>query len=348
LRPSHGVPLAGRMSSTTRAIGWFCLGFMGLTAFRVGRAGSTAAGVAYARGALGAEPVMPLPLRIDLDQTKVDLGRRLFLDSRLSHDNTIFCGSCHHLELGGTDRRIRSLGIGGATGDVNAPTVFNSGLNFRQFWDGRAATLEDQVDGPVNDAKEMGSNWPEVISKLERDRDYVRAFRDLYPDGMESANIKDAIATFERSLITPNSPFDKFLRGDRQALTEQQLAGYQLFKAYGCVACHQGVNIGGNMFQRFGVARDYFADRGHVAKSDLGRFNVTGLERDLHRFKVPSLRNVALTAPYFHDGSAATLEQAVNIMAKYQLGRTLPSHDRDLIVGFLRTLTGEYHGEPLR
>jgi cytochrome c peroxidase len=334
--------------SARSVVGWLCLSGLGLTAFRVGVAGPSAARPARPPGAAEAEPVLPLPLHLDLDQSKVDLGRRLFLDPRLSHDNTIFCGSCHRLELGGTDRRIRSLGIAGAEGDVNAPTVFNSGLNFRQFWDGRAATLEDQIDGPVNNPKEMGSSWPEVIGKLGQDREYVRAFRALYPDGLQSATIKDAIATFERSLITPNSPFDRFLRGDGQALTEQQLAGYRLFKAYGCVACHQGVNIGGNMFQKFGVARDYFADRGHVTTSDLGRFNVTGLERDRYRFKVPSLRNVALTAPYFHDGSAATLEQAVNIMARYQLGRTLPPHDRDLIVGFLRTLTGEYGGEVLR
>jgi cytochrome c peroxidase len=336
------------MTPTTRAIGWLCASSIGLTAFLVGLAGSTTAGLAHTSSALEAEPVAPLPLQIDLDQNKVDLGRRLFLDPRLSHDNTIFCGSCHHLELGGTDRRSRSVGIDGATGDVNAPTVFNSGLNFRQFWDGRAASLEDQIDGPVNNAKEMRSNWPEVISKLQQDRDYVRTFRNLYPDGIQSTNIKDAIATFERSLITPNSPFDQFLRGDSHALTEQQLAGYRLFKAYGCIACHQGINIGGNMFQKLGVARDYFADRGHVTKADLGRFNVTGLERDRYHFKVPSLRNVAVTAPYFHDGSAATLEQAVNIMAKYQLGRTLPLHDRDLIVRFLHTLTGEYRGEPLR
>jgi cytochrome c peroxidase len=294
------------------------------------------------------EPILPLPLRVDLDQRKVDLGRRLFLDPRLSHDNTIFCGSCHRLDMAGTDRRNRSVGIGGAVGDVNAPTVFNSGFNFRQFWDGRAATLEDQIDGPVQNPSEMGSTWAEVVGKLNQDPSYVAPFRELYLDGIQRASIKDAIATFERSLITPNSPFDRFLNGDQTALTAEERAGYQRFKAYGCVSCHQGINVGGNMYQTFGVMADYFADRGHPTKADLGRFNVTGLESDRHKFKVPSLRNVALTAPYFHDGAAATLDQAVDIMAKYQLGRTLPPEDRRLIVRFLHTLTGVYTGRPLQ
>lgn len=298
-------------------------------------------------GGLEGEPIAPLPLHVPLDQKKVDLGRRLFLDPRLSRDNTISCGSCHRLELAGTDGRDRSIGVGGATGDINAPTVFNSGFNFHQFWDGRAATLEDQIDGPLTHPKEMGSSWPEVIRKLQNMPDYVKAFRALYLDGIQSAHIKDAIATFERSLITPDAPFDRYLRGDREALTERERAGYQRFKAYGCVACHQGVNIGGNMFQRFGIAADYFADRGHVTRADFGRFNVTGLERDRYRFKVPSLRNVALTAPYFHDGSAATLPDAVNTMAKYQLGRTLSPEDRDLIVAFLTSLTGTYQAKAL-
>jgi cytochrome c peroxidase len=295
----------------------------------------------------GTEPISPLPLEVNLDQKKVDLGRRLFLDPRLSRDNTIFCGSCHHLDLAGTDRRSRSTGIGGAVGDVNSPTVFNSGFNFRQFWDGRAATLEDQIDGPVQNPKEMGSTWPEVVAKLTQDPSYVAPFRELYPDGIQRATIKDAIATFERSLITPNAPFDKYLNGDQTALTAEERAGYQRFKAYGCVSCHQGINVGGNMYQTFGVMADYFADRGNVTKADLGRFNVTGLESDRHKFKVPSLRNVALTAPYFHDGAAKTLDQAVDIMAKYQLGRVLPAEDRRLIVRFLHTLTGEYNGRPL-
>jgi cytochrome c peroxidase len=335
------------MGSASRAAVWCCLIGASLTAFTAVQAGSSF-GLPDQRRALEPEPITPLPLEIHLDQRKVELGHRLFLDSRLSRDNSTSCGSCHGLATGGTDRRRQSLGIGGAQGDVNAPTVFNSGFNFRQFWDGRAASLEDQIEGPLNHPKEMGSNWPEVLHKLSEEPSYVTAFRTLYPDGIQATNVKDAIATFERSLVTSNSRFDKFLRGDRDALTERERAGYQRFKTYGCVSCHQGMNVGGNMYQKFGVAADYFADRGNITKADLGRFNVTGLERDRYRFRVPSLRNVAVTAPYFHDGSAATLVDAVKVMAKYQLGRPLSVEDRDLIVNFLFTLTGEYEGQVLR
>jgi cytochrome c peroxidase len=217
---------------------------------------------------------------------------------------------------GGTDRLVRSLGSHGAEGSINAPTVFNVGLNFRQFWDGRAATLEDQVDGPIHNAAEMGSSWPAIIATLSQDRALVDTFQRVYPNGVQSNNIKDALATFERSLLTPNCRFDQFLRGDTSALTAREKEGYRLFKSYGCASCHQGVGMGGNMFARLGVMNDYFTDRGTpLTKADMGRFNVTGRESDRHRFKVPGLRNVALTAPYFHDGSARTLEKAIEIMA---------------------------------
>lgn len=300
-----------------------------------------------AQTAIIQEPIQPIPQSIEQDRRKVELGNRLFHDPRLSHDNTISCAYCHDLRKGGTDQRVHSVGIGGQTGDVNAPTVFNSGFNFKQFWDGRADTLKDQIDGPVHNPKEMGSNWPEIIGKLKQDPGYVAAFTSLYPDGIQGNSIKDALAAFERSLITPDSPFDKFLRGDPTALTEEEKAGYRLFKEYGCVACHQGVSVGGNMFQKFGVMADYFADRRRQTKADVGRYNVTGQEQDRNKFKVPSLRNVARTAPYFHDGSAETLEDAVRIMAKYQLGRPLSAREVELIVKFLKTLTGEYNGKPV-
>lgn len=292
------------------------------------------------------EPITPLPESIPLDARKVALGNRLFHDKRLSRDNSVACANCHVLDKGGVDGRQRSIGIGGQTVAVNAPTVFNSGFNFKQFWDGRAESLEDQIDGPVHNAGEMGSSWPEVIGKLKNDAAYVPAFANIYPDGIQEKNIKDAIATFERALVTPNSRFDKTLRGDRNTMTADELKGYRLFKNYGCIACHQGVNIGGNMFERLGVMGDYFKDRGNIVQADLGRFNVTKNEEDKHMFKVPSLRNVALTAPYFHDGSAATLEQAVIIMGKYQLGVVIPASDVALITAFLKTLTGEYAGKP--
>jgi cytochrome c peroxidase len=258
------------------------------------------------------------------------------------------------LNTGGTDRLIHSIGIQKQlhfVNSVNSPTVFNSGFNFKQFWDGRAETLEDQVETPLLSDHEMGGkSWLEVVNKLKQSSEYVSWFKQLYSDGITHDNIdniKDAIATFERSLYTPNSRFDQFLRGEQNALTEEEKEGYHRFKSYGCVSCHQGMLLGGNMFQSFGLHGDYFRDRGNVTKADLGRFNVTGDERDRYVFKVPSLRNVVLTSPYFHDGSAATLEEAIKVMAKYQLGRQLPQTDIDLIIKFLNTLTGEYKGKPL-
>lgn len=293
------------------------------------------------------EPVRPIPLTIKLDPRRIELGARLFKDPLLSKDGSVSCASCHALDKGGVDGRRYSVGINGAAGAVNTPTVFNSGLNFKQFWDGRAETLEAQVDGPLQSAVEMGSEWPDVLGKLRLDASYVRAFRDIYPDGVSRKNVTNAIAEFQRSLITPNAPFDRFLRGDASALSDNEKAGYRNFKDYGCASCHQGVNVGGNMFQRMGVMGDYFADRGGITAADFGRFNVTGDAADKFTFKVPSLRNVARTAPYFHDGSAQTLEEAVGLMAKYQLGRPLPPQDLRQIVEFLGTLTGEYEGKPL-
>lgn len=285
------------------------------------------------------EPIQPLPA-VKLDQSKVELGRLLFHETRFSRDNTLSCASCHDLNQGGVDRQRVSTGVGGGKGGINSPTVLNSGFNFRQFWDGRAASLEEQADGPVHNSLELASNWPDIIKKLRQDPDYPRLFAALYPEGITSHAIKDAIVTFERSLVTP-SRFDRYLRGDTKAITAQEQQGYALFKSYGCVACHQGVNIGGNMYQYFGVMGNYFQDRGNITPADYGRFNVTGKEEDRFLFKVPSLRNVALTPPYFHDGSAETLDAAVAVMAKYQLGRVLPDSDRALIVQFLQSLTGE-------
>jgi cytochrome c peroxidase len=293
------------------------------------------------------EPIKPIPRELKLDARKVALGKRLFHEPKLSKDNTISCASCHDLRKGGTDQRLRSLGIDGAEGAINSPTVFNSGFNFKQFWDGRAHSLEEQVDGPVQAAAEMGSKWEDVVSKLRASPDYVAAFKASYPDGIERANIKNAIAEFERSLYTPDARFDKYLRGDQAALTDDEKSGYEKFKSYGCSSCHQGVNVGGNMFGRLGAMADYFADRGNFTKADYGRFNVTGKEEDRYVFKVPSLRNVARTAPYFHDGSTERLETAVAVMGKYQLGQPLSPEDISQIVKFLKTLTGEYGGKPL-
>lgn len=294
-----------------------------------------------------ASQFQPLPIDFVQSNKKVSLGKRLFKDKRLSQDNTTSCASCHDLSRGGTDRLSTSIGIGGTRGNLNAPTVFNSGFNFKQFWDGRADTLEEQAAGPIHNPIEMGSDWKEVIAKISTDPDYQTAFHEIYSEGITPDTIVDAIATFERALITPNSRFDHYLRGDNNALTADEQTGFQLFKEYGCASCHQGINLGGNMFQKFGVIKGYFDGRS-LNKEDLGRFNVTGLEEDRHVFKVPGLRNVAVTSPYFHDGSVNDLEVVVLSMGRYQLGRELSSEDVRLITAFLNTLTGRWEGKTLQ
>ena len=293
------------------------------------------------------QPIQPIPTQLDLDPAKVELGDRLFHDPQLSSDNTVSCATCHNLKKGGTDRLPVSLGMKNEAGQLNSPTVFNSGFNSSQFWDGRADTLEDQIEGPIQAEAEMASSWPDIVSKLKRSPDYVAQFQAIYRDGVNPENIKNAIATFERSLITPNSRFDRFLKGNLAAITIEEKEGYERFKAYGCIACHQGVNVGGNMFHSLGLFGDYFEDRGNITKADYGRYNVTGEERDRYVFKVPSLRNVMLTSPYFHDGAVKTLAEAIQLMGKYQLGRELSEEDTDLILQFLVSLTGEYQGKSL-
>jgi cytochrome c peroxidase len=278
------------------------------------------------------EPIKPLPQSIVLDAGKVEIGRSLFVDKRFSRDNSISCASCHLLDKGGAFPAVTPFGVGGRPHAVNSPSVFNVAFNFRQLWSGGVDTVEAVVDQVVASPLVFASSWPEVIGKLAQDQAFQARFRKVYPDGLTPANVGNAVAEFNRSLITPNARFDKYLRGDASAIDAEEKEGYALFKKYGCVACHQGVNVGGNMYQTFGVMGDY------------GRFNFTKRESDRYVFKVPSLRNVALTAPYFHDGSAATLEEAVAVMFKYQLGRTAPQQDTALIVKFLGTLTGELRG----
>jgi cytochrome c peroxidase len=293
-----------------------------------------------AAAALLDEPIKPIPLSLHQDPAKAELGKRLFNDVRLSANNRLSCAGCHDITSGGGDKRQRSLGFAGQPAMLNTPTVLNAALNFRQFWDGRADTLEAQIDMVVRNPVEMGSNWTDIMAKLGADPGYGRAFAAAYRDGLTAANVRNALASYERTLITPNSRFDQYLRGDHNAITEAEKTGYAKFKQYGCVACHQGVNIGGNMFQKFGVMGDYFARRGGATNSDLGRYLVTRKPEDIHVFKVPSLRNVAQTAPYFHDASAATLEDAVDVMFKFQLGRVGSKEDKAFIIKFLNTLSG--------
>ena len=299
--------------------------------------------------AVAGEPIQPIPLELDLDDRKVALGNDLFHDSQLSSDGSVSCATCHPLDKAGTDRLPISKGMGGSLTGLNAPTVFNTGFHSRFNWDGKAKTLEDQADGPIAAVGEMGGmSWGEVVGRLQRSPDYQAAFKVIYSDGVTPDNVKDAIGIFQRSLYPPNAPFDKYLRGDEAAITDEEKQGYDLFKSYGCVSCHQGVAVGGNMFQTLGIFGDYFADRGTpIIAADLGRYNVTENELDRHVFKVPSLRNIALTAPYFHDGNAKTLDQAIKYMGKYQLGVDIPQEDVDMIMRFLRSLTGEYNGQSL-
>jgi cytochrome c peroxidase len=291
--------------------------------------------------------IPPLRAVKGLNQAKVTLGEQLFSDPILSDNNTVSCATCHILDMGGTNQLPISVGINNGVQKINVPTVFNSSLNFKQFWDGRANSLEEQIDGPITNPLEMGSTWPEVVSRLKAKSEYVKQFTNSYPEGITQSTISHAIAEFERSLTTPDSPFDQYLKGDKEALSAEEVEGYELFTNLGCVRCHQGMGIGGNMFQRMGAKNDYFSNRDDLNKHDMGRFNVTADEFDKHRFKVPSLRNVALTAPYFHDGSAPTLLDAVQVMAKYQLGRRLKDREQTLLVGFLKSLTGQYQGKTL-
>ena len=297
--------------------------------------------LAFTGSVQGMEPIKAIAEAVEVDREKAALGRALFHETLLSKDDSISCASCHELREGGDDGRRFSLGIEGREGAINSPTVFNVGLNFKQFWDGRAATLEAQIDGPVQSPAEMGSLWPEVVAKLNGHERYPERFNALYPEGIGRNSIRNALAEFMRSLVTPNGRFDRWLEGEESALSTRERHGYALFKSYGCASCHQGANVGGNMFQVFGVINEYFKRRGNITEADMGRYNVTGNAADRHAFKVPSLRMAAWTAPYLHDGSAATLRDAVDAMFEFQLGREAPDEDKEAIVAFIRTLAGE-------
>lgn len=282
------------------------------------------------------EKIEPIPLNVSYDKEKALLGKKLFHDTRLSKDNTVACVSCHLLNDGGDDNLQYSFGINAQEGKVNSPTVFNARYNFVQFWDGRAKDLKTQAAFPIKDPIEMDSSLEAVVTKLLKDEYYKTQFSALYKDGMSKENLLDAIAEFEKALVTPNARFDKYLRGDATALTEEEKEGYVLFRSDGCISCHNGVNIGSNLFQKVGVLKEYKGD-----KNMLGRYNVTKKEKDKYFFKVPTLRNIALTSPYLHDGSKKTLEGVVRFMMVYQLGIIPDPVHIKKIVAFLKTLNGE-------
>lgn len=291
------------------------------------------------------EPIQAIPQSVSTNPQKVALGKQLYYDNRLSQKNNQNCAACHDLSKKsyGTDLASLSTGSLGTKGVRNAPTVYNAVFNFAQFWDGRAAHLAEQAEGPVVNPVEMAMpNWDEVVKRIKADPQYQKEFDTLYKGDITVKTITDAIAEFEKTLITPNSPFDKWLNGDKNALTDEQKVGYEMFKQYGCIACHQGRNVGGNMYQKFGILKDITTNTQYPSLGkDMGRFDITKNDADKHFFRVPSLRLAAKTPPYFHDGSVKTLDEAVKIMIEYQLGREASQKDIDAIVAFLNSLVGE-------
>ncbi len=285
----------------------------------------------------------PLPEHADSDATpsalaKIDLGRSLFHETRLSKNRNLSCNSCHDLAHHGVDGLSVSIGTDGNAGARNSPTVLNAASHFSQFWDGRAGSIEDQAKMPVLNPAEMAmSNGAAVVDRLKQSPAYVAAFRAAFPsesDPMTWDNVASCIGAFERTLVTPGR-WDRYLTGDKNALTEPEKEGLRTFLNVGCMVCHTGPLLGASMFERAGVVEPW------PNQSDTGRFRVTGLEADRMMFKVPSLRNVEYTAPYFHDGSAATLTEAVHTMGKHQLGLDLTPAEADSIVTWLKSLSSD-------
>ncbi len=282
------------------------------------------------------EPITPIEPFVIEDMKKVELGKMLFFEPRLSKSAFLSCNSCHNIATGGADNLPTSIGHGWELGPINAPTVLNSSLNFVQFWDGRAEDLQEQAGGPMENPIEMASTHEAAVTVLESIPQYKALFKEVYgEDKIVITMVTDALAEFEKTLVTPNDRFDQYLRGDDNALNAEELEGYTLFKARACITCHNTTGLGGASFQKFGLVKPY------KDTVTLGRYNVTGKEEDKFVFKTPILRNIALTAPYFHDGSVWELEEAVRVMANHQLGLEMSDDEVNKIAAFLRTLTGE-------
>jgi len=283
------------------------------------------------------EPIAPVAPVKDINLAMVELGKKLYFDPRLSKSGFISCNSCHNLSMGGTDNLKTSIGDHWQQGPINAPTVLNSSMNVAQFWDGRAADLKAQAGGPIANPGEMAFTHTLALEVLESIPAYVMEFTRVFgPDSINIDQVTEAIAEFEKTLVTPNSRFDLWLQGEASAITAEELAGYQLFKNSGCVACHMGPAVGGTSFQKMGLVAPY-----ETRNAAQGLAGVTGKDADRFKFKVPTLRNVELTYPYFHDGEAETLFAAVDVMGRLQLGKKFEKNDIDQIVAYLKTLTGE-------
>ncbi len=283
------------------------------------------------------EPIQVIAPVTNINPAMMELGKKLFFDPRLSKSGFISCNSCHNLSLGGTDNIKTSIGHNWNQGPINAPTVLNASLILAQFWDGRAKDLKAQAGGPIANPGEMASTHELAIEVLQSIPGYVTEYQQIFGnDKINIDGITSAIAEFEKTLVTPNSRFDKWLMGDNEAINDTELAGYKLFKETGCTGCHNGPTVGGTSYQKMGLVAPYQTDN-----KAQGRFNVTGNESDRLVFKVPSLRNVELTYPYFHDGGAATLREAVDTMGRIQLGKQFSDAENIKIVAFLKTLTGD-------
>jgi cytochrome c peroxidase len=300
-------------------------------------AASTMALASALSPAMAEEPIQPIKPYVSKEPALVELGKKLFFDPRLSKSGFISCNSCHNLSMGGSDNLKTSIGHNWQQGPINAPTVLNSSLNVAQFWDGRAMTLQDQAGGPIANPGEMAFTHALAIELLKSIPGYVSEFKTVFgKDDLTIGEVTKAIAEFEETLVTPNSRFDKWLSGEKKALSADELAGYELFKDSGCTACHNGAAAGGNTFQKMGVVEPYTS-----TSPAEGRVAVTKEEADRFNFKVPTLRNVELTYPYFHDGEAETLTEAVDVMGRIQLGKKFSDKENAQIVAFLKTLTGD-------
>jgi len=291
----------------------------------------------FSASAVAQEPITPIEPVTDINLAMAELGKKLYFDPRLSKSGFISCNSCHNLSMGGTDNLKTSIGHNWQQGPINAPTVLNSSMNVAQFWDGRAANLQEQAGGPIANPGEMAFTHTLALEVLESIPAYVTEFTQVFgPDCINIDQVTEAIAEFEKTLVTPDSRFDQWLLGYTNAISAEELAGYQLFKNSGCVACHMGPAMGGTSFQKMGLVAPY-----ETENTAQGLVAVTGEDADRFKFKVPTLRNVELTYPYFHDGEADTLSEAVDIMGRLQLGRKFEESDIHRIVAFLDTLTGE-------
>jgi len=287
------------------------------------------------------EPIRPLTT-VDPDSLQtpmLNLGRSLFHDTRLSGDGTLNCATCHALDKGGVDGMPTSIGIKGQVGPINSPTVLNSGFNFRQNWNGRASNLAEQARGPVEASIEMGAKWENVVKRLNEDADLKKQFKYVFGTSQITEDlVVHAIARFQESLITP-SPFDRYLLGDVNAISSQAEQGYKLFKEYGCSSCHQGINVGGNKYQQFGAVQSVDVDE--FVRTG-GKPEVKDRKMDVALVKVPSLRNIELTAPYFHAGKVDDLHMAIKLMGISQTGVVINDDDIELIAAFLKSLTGDW------